>query len=130
MIHNKKADIPLKGHDRKGAGQVCIYNTQVFIHEGGKTENVGSGVFVGFDHGSACHWAVKTKAIVGVGIIKGHQLDVFMSSWLDWRDLEGFMGPHGCKDAVPTSKSLVWPLHMAFSRGWAWAEILGYPVGC
>jgi hypothetical protein len=129
-MHNKKADVPLKGHERKGACQVHVYISRVFIREGGKTENVGFGVFVRFDDGSACHWAVKTKAIVGVDVVEGNQLDIFVSGRLDQRDLEEFVGHPGCKDVAHTLNSLVCLLHMAFRSGWAWVEILGYPMGC
>ncbi len=97
----------------------------MFIRKGGKTENVGFGVFVGFDHGSVCRQEVGTKVIVGVDVIKGYQLDNFVPCRLNQRDLEEFVGCRGCKDASGTSNSLVWPLHIAFSSGWAWVEILG-----
>jgi hypothetical protein len=96
-----------------------VYNSHVFISKGGKAENIGFGVFVGFDHSGACRRVVKTKAIVGVDVIEENQLDIFAYGWLNQRDLEELVGRCGCKDAARTSNSLAWLLHMAFSSGWA-----------
>jgi hypothetical protein len=101
----------------------------VFISKGGKAGNVGFGVFVGFNNGSVCHQAVETNARVEVDVVKGNQVNIFGFGWVDRRDTEEFMGRCGCKEVACTSSSLAWPLRMAFSSGWAWFEILGYPMG-
>ncbi len=113
VIHNEKADFPLKGHERKSASQVCVQNSRVFISEGGKTENVGFGVFVGFDYSSACCQAVKTNARVGVDILKRNQIIVVVIGRLNRRSWVITGVSTQCVLQIPWRGCFIWPLAVA-----------------
>jgi hypothetical protein len=40
MVYNQEANVAFEGHEGKSSGKIVVQNSCLFVHKGGKAENI------------------------------------------------------------------------------------------
>jgi hypothetical protein len=115
VIHHKKTDVSIKGHERKSASVVVINNSSDFVCKRIKTEYICYGMVVNVTN------EVREGSIMGVIFVFVFNVEIGHGR-IRYDVGGGKAGDFWCG----AMQAFAWVFHMAFGSRRAWREILAH----